>query len=133
MARYCGPHPESPRIDATCRTLERLAEEWGPEADADSLAKRSRSESMERSLRVRAVRPHRRDPLKSELNEDPKLLALSAELPEADHDEIVGWQRRHALQLHGAVFLEDADHQHPRVRERIDLTAELIEAHARGG
>jgi glucose/mannose-6-phosphate isomerase len=64
---------------------------------------------------------------KCQLNENAKLPAFSAELPEADHNEIVGWEGGEARL--GAVFLTDPD-QHPRVRERFELTARLIEPHA---
>jgi glucose/mannose-6-phosphate isomerase len=57
--------------------------------------------------------------------------AYWAELPEADHNEIEGWENAAALGSFMAVFLEDSD-QHPRVRQRIELTAELIEPQAAG-
>jgi glucose/mannose-6-phosphate isomerase len=50
-------------------------------------------------------------------------------LPEADHNELEGWPGVDGA--FSAVFLEDRD-QHPRVRRRFELTAELIEPHARG-
>jgi glucose/mannose-6-phosphate isomerase len=62
---------------------------------------------------------------KCQLNENAKLPAFCAELPEADHNEIVGWDGAGDRRL-GAVFLTDRD-QHPRVRRRFELTAELIE------
>ena len=46
-----------------------------------------------------------------------------------DHNEIVGWvgggERSSAEPIFSAVFLEDQD-QHPRERQRVALTAELI-------
>jgi glucose/mannose-6-phosphate isomerase len=57
--------------------------------------------------------------------------AFAAELPEADHNEIVGWDSAAEQGSFLAVFLEDSD-QHPRVRQRIDLTARLIESEAAG-
>ena len=45
-----------------------------------------------------------------------------------DHNEIVGWVGGGALPaepIFSAVFLEDED-QHPRERQRVELTAELI-------
>ena len=68
---------------------------------------------------------------KTQLNENAKIPAFAAELPEADHNEIVGWQDASALGSFTAVFLEDVD-QHPRVRQRIELTAALIEPQAAG-
>jgi glucose/mannose-6-phosphate isomerase len=63
---------------------------------------------------------------KCQLNENAKLPAFSAELPEADHNEIVGWDGAADRPL-AAVFLTDRD-QHPRVRRRFEVTAELIGA-----
>jgi glucose/mannose-6-phosphate isomerase len=62
---------------------------------------------------------------KCQLNENAKVPAFSAELPEADHNEIVGWDGAKSLGPYLAVFLEDSD-QHPRTRQRIELTARLI-------
>jgi glucose/mannose-6-phosphate isomerase len=62
---------------------------------------------------------------KTQINENAKLPAFSSELPEADHNEIVGWQGANASGRFGAIFLRDRD-QHPRVRQRIDLTADLV-------
>jgi glucose/mannose-6-phosphate isomerase len=61
---------------------------------------------------------------KTQLNENSKLPAFAAELPEADHNEVCGWAGEGAARM-GAVFLEDCD-QHPRERRRFELTAELV-------
>jgi glucose/mannose-6-phosphate isomerase len=70
---------------------------------------------------------------KTQLNENAKWPAFSNELPELDHNEIVGWQgldpSRHDSPLLSAIFLTDRD-QHLRVRERFELTAKLIAPHA---
>jgi glucose/mannose-6-phosphate isomerase len=66
---------------------------------------------------------------KTQVNENAKLPAFWAELPEADHNEIVGWEGSGDAGRFSAVFLEDRD-QHPRVRQRFELTAELIEPSA---
>jgi glucose/mannose-6-phosphate isomerase len=60
---------------------------------------------------------------KTQLNENAKLPAFWAELPEADHNELAGWAGASKTRL-SAVFLEDAD-QHPRERRRAELTAQL--------
>jgi glucose/mannose-6-phosphate isomerase len=63
---------------------------------------------------------------KTQLNENAKLAAFWADLPEADHNEICGWgDGSRPGGRAAAVFLEDPD-QHPRVRRRIELTAEAI-------
>src|SRR4029450_8216462 len=64
---------------------------------------------------------------KCDLNENAKMPAFSHQLPELDHNEIAGWEG--APNGLSAIFLEDRD-QHPRERQRFDLTARLIEPHA---
>jgi glucose/mannose-6-phosphate isomerase len=63
---------------------------------------------------------------KTQINENAKLPAFTAELPEADHNEIAGWDGAAEAGRLSAVFLEDPD-QHPRVRQRFELTTALIE------
>jgi glucose/mannose-6-phosphate isomerase len=65
---------------------------------------------------------------KTEINENPKLPAFWAELPEADHNEIEGWPGSPPGAF-SAVFLADAD-QHPRERRRIEVTAQSVARHA---
>ncbi|HEX6601214.1 MAG TPA: bifunctional phosphoglucose/phosphomannose isomerase [Solirubrobacterales bacterium] len=62
---------------------------------------------------------------KTQINENAKLPAFHGELPEADHNEICGWAPETAASTMAAVFLEDCD-QHPRERQRFELTAEVI-------
>jgi glucose/mannose-6-phosphate isomerase len=64
---------------------------------------------------------------KGQVNENAKLPAYFEELPEADHNDICGWEdpaREHGL---AAVFLEDRD-AHPRIGRRFELTAEAVAA-----
>ncbi|HET7177949.1 MAG TPA: bifunctional phosphoglucose/phosphomannose isomerase [Solirubrobacterales bacterium] len=63
---------------------------------------------------------------KTQVNENAKLPAFSSQLPEADHNELCGWDGAAATRL-SAVLIEDAD-QHPRERRRFELTAESIAA-----
>ena len=65
---------------------------------------------------------------KTQLNENGKVPAFSAQLPEADHNEIAGWEGAGACGRFSVVFLEDRD-QHPRERERVELTAKVMEPH----
>ena len=111
-------------IDAAGALLGDLVAEWGPDAAADSLAKR-----LARELRGSVpliygarptVAPARR--WKAQINENAKAAAFVSELPEADHNEICGWERGRETAPFAAVFLEDPD-QHPRVSRRIELTA----------
>ena len=69
---------------------------------------------------------------KTQLNENAKLHAFANELPELDHNEIVGWgglDPETQRDDFSAIFLWDRD-THPRLRRRLELTAELIEPHA---
>jgi glucose/mannose-6-phosphate isomerase len=64
---------------------------------------------------------------KCQINENAKIPAYSAILPEADHNEIEGWSG--ADGRFAAIFLGDRD-QHPRERRRFELTAKAIEPFA---
>ena len=69
---------------------------------------------------------------KCQVNENAKQHAFDHQLPEMDHNEIVGWTAGGGDgPAFSAIFLDDSD-QHPRQRQRADLTAKLIEptAHA---
>lgn len=63
---------------------------------------------------------------KCQINENAKLPAFNHHLPEMDHNEIVGWAGA-PKDTYSALFFEDRD-QHPRERQRVELTAELIDA-----
>jgi glucose/mannose-6-phosphate isomerase len=64
---------------------------------------------------------------KAQINENAKLPAFFAELPEADHNELCGWAGAGETGRFAAVMLEDSD-QHPRERRRFELTADSIAA-----
>jgi glucose/mannose-6-phosphate isomerase len=63
---------------------------------------------------------------KTQLNENAKFPAWWGELPEADHNEILGWTGAAGDERAAAIFLEDRD-QHPRVGRRFELTAAAIQ------
>lgn len=63
---------------------------------------------------------------KTQVNENAKLPAFTAALPEADHNEIEGWDGAGEAGRMSAIFLEDRD-QHPRVRQRFEVTAAMVE------
>jgi glucose/mannose-6-phosphate isomerase len=63
---------------------------------------------------------------KTQVNENAKQPAFTHELPEMDHNEIIGWEGAPDSGRFSAIFLTDSD-QHPRQRQRAELTAELIE------
>jgi glucose/mannose-6-phosphate isomerase len=63
---------------------------------------------------------------KAELNENAQLLAFASALPEADHNEVVGWAAARDVGRFACVVLEDPG-AHPRNRRRTELTAQLAE------
>lgn len=133
VAALCGAgerlHSE---VDVAAARAEDLVAAWGPDASEDSLAK-----TLARGLygtipqiagaELTAPIAYR---WKTQLNENAKIPAFSAELPELDHNELVGWEDAKSLGHFSAVFLDDSD-LHPRVRQRIELTRGLIAS--RGG
>jgi glucose/mannose-6-phosphate isomerase len=118
-------------IDVAAAHAERLVAEWGPDGAEDSLAKELASGLHGTIPQIAgsgltAPVAYR---WKTQINENAKMPAFAAELPELDHNEIVGWEGAAGLGRFSAVFLDDSDH-HPRIRQRIELTRGLIAAHA---
>ncbi len=64
---------------------------------------------------------------KTQINENGKRPAFWSELPELDHNEIVGWSALEALtkRMVGIVLLRDRD-EHSQVKRRFALTTSLI-------
>jgi glucose/mannose-6-phosphate isomerase len=128
-ASLCGAGPSlHAEIDTATALLQRLADEWGPDSSEDSLAKRIARE-LRGTLPVihgagPTVAPARR--WHTQLNENVKTAAAWAELPEANHNEICGWERGVERAPLAGVFLHDPDN-HPRVVRRMELTAEVVE------
>lgn len=93
---------------------------------------------MDSAAKLLARRLHRRLPVvygaeatapiarrwKAQLNENAKVPAFFADLPEADHNELSGYERAAGIAALHAVLLEEPG-QHARVRRRIELTAEM--------
>jgi glucose/mannose-6-phosphate isomerase len=134
VAWLCGAgerlHSE---IDVAAAGAEQMAKRWGPDAPGNSLAK-----ELARGLHgtiPQIAGSGLTSPIgyrwKTQINENAKIPCFSHELPELDHNEIVGWQGASQLGRFSAVFLDDSD-LHPRIRQRIELTRGLIEAEAAG-
>jgi glucose/mannose-6-phosphate isomerase len=134
VAGLCGAGPRvGAEIDVAADHLEELVVEWGAEGREDSLAKRLAG-ALHDSVPVisgSALTGPIAYRWKTQLNENSKIPAFAHELPELDHNEIVGWQGASALGRFAAVFLDDSD-THPRVKERIALTRALIADQATG-
>jgi glucose/mannose-6-phosphate isomerase len=132
VAWLCGAgerlHAE---IDVAAAHVEQIVEMWGPDAPEDCLAK-----ELARGLHgtiPQIAGSGLTSPIayrwKTQINENAKIPCFCHELPELDHNEIVGWQGAGQLGRFSAVFLDDSD-LHPRIRQRIELTRGLIEAEA---
>ncbi len=127
-AALCGAGPSlRDEVEAAATLAERLAAEWGPGGDEESEAK-ALAVRLEGTLPViagaglTAAAAYR---WKCQLNENAKLPAFASELPELDHNEIVGWDGAPEAGRLAAVFLED-----PGADERLDarfaVTAEVV-------
>jgi glucose/mannose-6-phosphate isomerase len=128
VAALCGVGPElRSEVDVAAAQMEALTERWGPAGDEDA-----RPKQLARALDGTITSIAGAGPTipvayrwKTQLNENAKVPAFSHELPELDHNEIVGWGGADGLGRFAAVFLDDTD-LHPRERRRIALTRELI-------
>jgi glucose/mannose-6-phosphate isomerase len=128
VAALCGAGPRmTSEIDVAASHTEQLVAEWGPDAAEDTLAK-----ELARSL-------HGTTPViagaglttpiayrwKTQINENAKQPCFFNELPELDHNELVGWEGARDVGRFSAVFLDDSD-AHPRVKARMELTERMI-------
>jgi glucose/mannose-6-phosphate isomerase len=128
-AALCGAAPGlHSEIDAATGLLEELSAEWGPEAPDESQAK-----AVAAQLQATVPVIHGAGPTTglarrwhTQLNENANAAAFWTELPEANHNEICGWERGRQIAPLAAVFLCDPD-QHPRMQRRIQLTGEEAE------
>ena len=128
IAALCGVGPGmNSELDVAADHLEELVIEWGPEGAPDGLAKRL-ARQLHGTVPVVAG-AGLTTPIayrwKTQFNENAKMPAYAQELPELDHNEIVGWTSTNDFGRFSAVFLDDCD-THPRVKERIELTSRLI-------
>jgi glucose/mannose-6-phosphate isomerase len=132
VAGLCGAgerlHAE---IDVAAAHAEKLVAEWGPDGADDGLAK-----DIARGLHgtiVQIAGAGLTAPIayrwKTQLNENAKTPGFAGELPEIDHNEIMGWEGASEVGRFSAVFLDDCD-LHPRIRQRIELTRGLIAGQA---
>ena len=134
VAAACGAGPRlRPELDVAAERLEELVAAWGPQAAEDNEAKqlaRALCGTVPIVMGAGLTAPiaYR---WKTQINENAKQPSFSSELPEADHNEIVGWCTAERYARFSAVFLGDADAT-PRIVERIALTRELLESRAAG-
>jgi len=133
VAALCGVGPRmATEIDVAASHTDQLAQQWGPEGPEDGLAK-ALARGLHDTVPV-VVGAGLTAPLayrwKTQFNENAKIPSFASELPEMDHNELVGWTSSKALGQFSAVFLDDAD-EHPRIKQRIEMTEKLIAPAAR--
>jgi glucose/mannose-6-phosphate isomerase len=132
-AGACGAGPAlGGELEAAAALLRDLAGEWGPGAAEDSEAK-AIARALAGTVPIvygagRTAAVARR--WKTQVNENASAPAFASELPEADHNEVCGFEAagggQPAASRLSAVFLDD-DGLDPRLRRRIALTADLLE------
>jgi glucose/mannose-6-phosphate isomerase len=128
VAAFAGVAPRlRTEIDGSSARLVELVREWGPDSPSDSLAKQVAERALGSCICIYGAGPTAAAAYrwKTQLNENAKVPAFAGMLPEADHNEIVGWEGAPSVGSFTAIFLEDSG-QHPRIPQRIELTAELI-------
>jgi glucose/mannose-6-phosphate isomerase len=134
VAGLCGAGPRmGSEIDVAADHLEQLVIEWGSDSPEDSEAK-TLARALRDSVPVIAgsgVTQPVAYRWKAQFNENAKVPAFTHELPELDHNELMGWQDAPTLGRFAAVFLDDSDTP-LRVKQRIELTRELIGDSATG-
>lgn len=116
-------------LEAASELLRGLAGEWGADAP-DSLPQKLAREAFGRlpivyGADLTAPVAYR---WKCQINENAKRPAWSAELSEANHNEICGWEGAAEAGGNAAWFLTDAD-QNERVGERMRITSEIASSH----
>jgi glucose/mannose-6-phosphate isomerase len=126
-AALCGAGPRAgSEVDVAAAHTEALIAKWGPDGADDS-------EPKELARNLLGVVPivvgaGLTAPIatrwKTQINENAKLPCFAQELPELNHNEVVGWEGASALGRFGLVLLDDSD-THPRVRTRMDVTERL--------
>ncbi len=133
VAALCGVGPRlNSEIDVAAEHLEELVIAWGPDGD-DGSEPKELARGLHGTIPVLAG-AGLTTPIayrwKTQINENAKMPAYCVELPELDHNEIVGWEgaSEHGL---SAVFLDDSD-THPRVKERLEITRRLMEPTSAG-
>jgi len=112
-------------VEAASALLRELVSEWGPDGDPETEPK-----ALARALQGQVPVVYGAEltaPVsvrwRAQLNENAETTAFDGVLPEMDHNEICGWGQP----TFTAIFLEDEE-QHPRVKRRIELSADVVAA-----
>jgi glucose/mannose-6-phosphate isomerase len=118
-------------IDVAAARTEELIANWGPGGSQEDFPKEL-ARGLHRTV-PQIAGSGLTTPIayrwKTQFNENAKMPAFSGEIPELDHNEIVGWEGASEVGRFSAVFLDDSD-LHPRIRQRMELTRGLIAGEA---
>ncbi|AHM60979.1 bifunctional phosphoglucose/phosphomannose isomerase [Flammeovirgaceae bacterium 311] len=68
--------------------------------------------------------------IQQQINENGKHLCHVNELPEMNHNELVGWEHPEQVMNDSKVYFLLTAYDHPRVRERVRVTRELLKGKA---
>ena len=109
VAALCGAGPRlTSEIDVAASHIEQLVAEWGPDAAEDSLAKEVARGLFGTTPVIAGA--GLTTPIayrwKTQINENAKQPCFWNDLPELDHNEIVGWEGAKDVGRFSAVFLE---------------------------
>lgn len=128
IAIACGIAPPELRkeLAAAAASLPELATSWAPDGE-DALARRLASEAQGSLIviygaELTAPVAYR---WRCQINENAKFPAYEMFLPEANHNEICGWEGAGEISDAVCWFLADPD-QHPRIADRTAAAQEII-------
>jgi glucose/mannose-6-phosphate isomerase len=122
----------SSKIEGLISVLKEFRETLVPEVPVEK--NQAKKLAMDLSLGVPYIYSHTylnviADRWKTQLNENAKVLAMTGQLPEMNHNEIVGWagDDQKIASRFIVVLLRSVD-EHPRIKKRFDLTKKMLQA-----
>ena len=127
--------PLDEELDEARATLERAVASYGPDAPRAENGAKLLAEALKGTVplvygaELTSAVARR---WKTQLNENAKTPAFWSELPELDHNEIVGFESPDAFGPLAQIVMLGDPRQHRQVQRRLDLTAELVEPRVKG-
>ncbi|MDP2363928.1 MAG: bifunctional phosphoglucose/phosphomannose isomerase, partial [Ignavibacteria bacterium] len=64
--------------------------------------------------------------LKCQLNENSKLHAFHNEVPEMNHNEIIGWESYHEKIFHSKIIIIQDENYHPQIKKRFEILKDIF-------
>jgi glucose/mannose-6-phosphate isomerase len=118
--------PLRAEVEAAADLVDALAVEWGPDGADDGEAKRlaRRLDGTVPVITGAGLTAPIAYRWKCQCNENAKVPAFWSLLPEADHNEVCGWEAAREFGRFSAVLLQDPEAS-PAIARRMALTAEL--------